>query len=98
KGLEEKLPRNAKVVGGLLRSMLDVERWQHIANNNIWELSTSLVCSMYDDIILGTICIIGSSFRFRLMLLKRKLSGLVPALLSAPECDLDSHHSHFNEQ
>ncbi|XP_030507685.2 putative disease resistance RPP13-like protein 1 [Cannabis sativa] len=33
------LPLAAKVLGGLLRSTLDVERWKQIAKNDIWELT-----------------------------------------------------------
>ncbi|KAM6547030.1 hypothetical protein CsatB_027766 [Cannabis sativa] len=33
------LPLAAKVLGGLLRSTLDAERWKQIAKNTIWELS-----------------------------------------------------------
>ncbi|XP_060961075.1 putative disease resistance protein At3g14460 [Cannabis sativa] len=33
------LPLAAKVLGGILRSTLDVGRWEQIATNNIWELT-----------------------------------------------------------
>ncbi|KAM6547031.1 hypothetical protein CsatB_027767 [Cannabis sativa] len=33
------LPLAAKVLGGFLRSTLDVGRWKQIASNNIWELT-----------------------------------------------------------
>ncbi|XP_060961079.1 putative disease resistance protein At3g14460 [Cannabis sativa] len=33
------LPLAAKVLGGILRSTLDAERWKHIAMNNLWELT-----------------------------------------------------------
>ncbi|KAM6567876.1 hypothetical protein CsatA_027004 [Cannabis sativa] len=33
------LPLAAKVLGGILRSTLDVGRWEQIASNNIWELT-----------------------------------------------------------
>ncbi|KAM6567912.1 hypothetical protein CsatA_027040 [Cannabis sativa] len=33
------LPLAAKVLGGILRSTLDVWRWEKIARNNIWELT-----------------------------------------------------------
>ncbi|XP_062114703.1 putative disease resistance RPP13-like protein 1 [Humulus lupulus] len=36
------LPLAAKVLGGLLRSTWDVDRWEQIARSNVWELSKTL--------------------------------------------------------